>query len=97
MLLSLILLVVMTIVASYFATNNLTPIEVNLLGYPVHGTAGTLIVAAFGIGVLLGVLMLLPPLISRSWSLIRHRRKLQDLQDRQGKPPYSVDGTGEDN
>jgi uncharacterized membrane protein YciS (DUF1049 family) len=90
MLLSLILLVIMTVLASYFATNNLDIIQVNLLGYPIHGTTGTLMVAALGIGVLLGVIVMLPAYISRSWSLIRHRRKVQDLQDRQGKPPYSV-------
>src|SRR5512140_2514981 len=91
MLLSLILLVVVSILAAYFATNNLAMIEVNLLGYPIHGTTGTLMVAALAVGVALGVVMMLPAYISRSWALIRHRRKLQDLQDRQGKPPYSVD------
>ncbi len=91
MLLSLVLLVVMTILAAYFATNNLDMITVNLIGYPIHGTTGTLMVTALGVGVLLGVLIMLPAFISRSWSLIRHRRMLQDLQDRQGKPPYHVE------
>ncbi|MGE5073425.1 MAG: LapA family protein [Anaerolineae bacterium] len=91
MLPSLIILVVASILAAYFATNNLTIINVNLLGYPIRGTTGTLMVTALGIGVALGVVLMLPAYISRSWALIRHRRKLQDLQDRQGKPPYSVD------
>ncbi len=91
MLLSLIIFVVMSILAAYFATNNLDPITVNLLGYPIRGTTGTLIVTALGIGVLLGIVMMLPAYISRSWALIRHRRKLQDIQDQQAKPPYSVD------
>lgn len=91
MLISLIVLVVMTILAAYFATNNMTMIDVNLLGYPVRNTTGILMVAAFGVGLLLGVLLMLPALISRSWSEIRQRRKLQDLQDQQAKPPYSVE------
>ncbi len=91
MLLSLVLFVVMSILAAYFATNNLDPITVSLLGYPIRGTTGTLIVTALGIGVLLGMVMMLPAYISRSWALIRHRRKLQDLQDQQAKPPYTLD------
>src|SRR5512146_69387 len=83
MLISLMLFVILSVVAAYFASNNLTVIDVSLLGYPIKGTAGTLIVSALGLGVLLGGLMMLPALISRSWAVIRHRRKLQDLQDQQ--------------
>jgi uncharacterized membrane protein YciS (DUF1049 family) len=80
MLISLVLAVVITILAAYVASNNLTPIAINLLGYPLKGTTGTLIVSAFGGGVLLGILLMLPAFISRSWALLRHRRKLEDLQ-----------------
>ena len=80
MLISLVLAVVVTILAAYFASNNLTAMQITLLGYSVKGTTGIMIVSAFGGGVLLGVLLMLPALISRSWALIRHKRKLQDLQ-----------------
>lgn len=83
MLISLMIFVILSVVAAYFASNNLTVIDVSLLGYPLKGTTGTLMVSALGLGVLLGVLMMLPALISRSWAVIRHRRKLQDLQDQQ--------------
>lgn len=91
MLLSLIIFVIISVLAAYFATTNLDPITISLLGYPIRGTTGTLMVTALGIGVLLGIVMMLPAYISRSWALIRHRRKLQDLQDQQSKPPSSVD------
>ena len=81
MLISLILAVVVTILAAYIASNNLAVIDINLVGYGIRGTTGVLVVSAFGIGVLLGVLLMLPALISRSWTLIRHRRQMQDLQD----------------
>jgi hypothetical protein len=42
---------------------------------------GLFLVIALGIGVLVGVLMLLPSVISRSWTLMRHRRKLEELED----------------
>lgn len=86
MLLSLILFVIMTILAAYIASNNVTVIEMNILGYPLKGSAGAVMVSAFGVGVLLGVVVMLPALISRSWAVIRHRRKLQDLQDQQNRP-----------
>ena len=80
MIISLILAVAITVIAAYFASNNLTTIDINLLGYGLHGTTGVLMVSALGIGVLLGIAFMLPALISRSWALMRHKRKLQDLQ-----------------
>ena len=85
MLISLVLAVAVTILAAYFASNNLTVIQINLIGYSLRQTSGIMLVAAFGIGVLLGILFMLPALISSNWSLIRHRRKMQDWQDAVGR------------
>ena len=85
MLVSLVLAVATTILAAYFASNNLTVMEINLLGYPIRQTTGILLVSALGLGVLLGVLFMLPALISSNWSLIRHKRKMQDWQDSVGR------------
>ncbi len=91
MFLSLILFVILSVVAAYIASNNLTPIRVNLLGYPLNGPTGMILVSAFGAGVLFGVLVMLPALISRSWAVMRHRRQLQDLQDKQAKDMLAKD------
>ncbi len=95
MFLSMILLVIMTVLAAYIASNNAAVIDLNILGYPLKGSAGVLVVSAFGIGVLLGIVVMLPALISRSWAVIRHRRKLQDLLDLQNRksmqPPKPQD------
>jgi len=80
MLISLVLAVAVTILAVFFATHNLTVIDVNLFGYPLRGTTGVIMVVTLVLGVLLGVMLMLPALISRSWALMRHKRKLQDLQ-----------------
>jgi putative membrane protein len=80
MLISLVLAVAVTILAVFFASYNLTMIDVNLFGYPVRGTIGVIMVVTLGLGVLLGVVLMLPALISRSWALMRHKRKIQDLQ-----------------
>lgn len=81
MLISLILAVAVTILAVFFASYNQSVIVVNLFGYQVQGTVGLMMVVALGIGVLVGVLMMLPSVISRSWALMRHKRKLQELQN----------------
>lgn len=81
MLISLILFVIVAILATYVATTNLAIMQLNVLGYPIQATTGVLVVSALALGFLFGLLFLLPALVSRSWSLIRHRRKLQDLQD----------------
>jgi hypothetical protein len=95
MLVSLVLAVVATILAAYIASNNLAPIKLNLLGIPLTGTTGVVVVSALGVGVLLGILLMLPALISRSWDLMRHRRKLQDLRDQQSHH-YSEEETEEE-
>ena len=81
MIISLILAVAITILAVFFASYNQSVIAVNLFGYKVQGTVGLLMVVAWGFGVLVGVLLMLPSVISRSWALMRHNRKLQDLQN----------------
>ena len=80
MLLSLVLAVVFAILAVYFANFNQQIVQVSLFGYPAKGTLGFLIIIAIGVGVLLGVLVMLPSFISRSWALVRHKRKIEDLE-----------------
>jgi len=94
MLISMIVFVVLAILAAYVASNNLAPVQVNLLGYALRAPSGLLLVSALGIGFLLGVLLMLPVVISRSWAVIRHRRKIQDLQDLQAR--MQKDSTAEE-
>ncbi len=81
MLLSLVIAVAASIVAVFFANVNPTVIQVNVFGTPISGSLGVVIVISVGLGALLGVLMMLPTLVSRSWAIIRYKRKLQELQD----------------
>ncbi len=87
MLLSLVLAVVFSILAVFFANYNQTVVQVSLFGYPAKGSLGLVIVISVGVGVLLGVLVMLPSMISRSWALIRHKRKIEDLQNALQPPP----------
>ena len=81
MIISLIVVVAVAILAVFFASYNPTLVSVNVFGYPVQGTVGLLMVIALGLGIVVGVLLMLPSVISRSWALIRHKRKLQELQN----------------
>jgi hypothetical protein len=81
MLLSLVLAVVFSVLAVYFASYNPQVIVVNVFGHPEKGGLGVIIVVAVGLGVLLGILVMLPSLLGKSWALIRHRRKIEDLQN----------------
>ena len=83
MLISMVVFVVLAILAAYIASTNLTPVDLNLLGYPLHAPSGMVFVSALVAGFLLGVLLMLPAVISKSWAVIRHRRKIQDMQDMQ--------------
>ncbi len=81
MIISLVLVVAVAILAVFFANYNQTVVQVNLFGYAAQGTLGLLIVIALGVGVLLGVLLMLPSVISRSWAVMRHKKKIEDLQN----------------
>ncbi len=80
MLLSLVFAVAFGIVAVYFANFNQQIVQISLFGFPAKGTLGFVIVVAIGVGVLLGVIVMLPSFISRSWALVRHKRRIEDLE-----------------
>ena len=81
MIISFVLVVVVTILAVYFSTFNQTIITVNLFGYPVEGPTGLFLILTLGIGALLGILIMLPSVISRSWTLMKHKRRVRELEN----------------
>ncbi len=93
MLLSLVLAVVASVLAVFFANYNQAMVVVSVFGTPVKAPLGIVIVVAAGVGALLGVLLMLPSVLSRSWTVIRYKRQLQDLRDSMqppaGKGPQS--------
>ncbi len=83
MLLSVLLTILVTIVAVIFALQNVTVVQVSFFGYPAEGSVGLFLLIALGIGVLLGILLMLPTVISRSVALFRQRRKVAALEKKQ--------------
>lgn len=88
MIFTLILTIAVTIVAVMFSLENTTMIHMTFFGYPVDGSSGLLMLIALGVGVLVGVILMVPSLIGRSWALMRHKRKLAELE--QAPPRRSV-------
>jgi uncharacterized integral membrane protein len=80
----MIFAVILAVLAVFFASYNQTMVEVTFFGIPVRATIGLFLVLALGLGVLIGVLLMLPGAISRSWRLSRHERKLSDLERKSG-------------
>lgn len=80
MLFSLVFAVIFGVLAVFFANDNQAMVQVSLWGMPLAGKIGILLVVAFGMGALLGVLMMLPAYLSQGWALVRSKRKVEDLE-----------------
>jgi uncharacterized membrane protein YciS (DUF1049 family) len=80
MIVSLILVLVVTIVAVMISLENTTMIQVSFLGYLVQGPDGLFMLIALGIGVGLGMILMIPPLIGRSWTVMQSKRRIAELE-----------------
>jgi len=55
------------------------------------------LVLALALGILLGILIMLPGLIGRSWSLSKHKKRLAELEGQQfGEPEIEVPPPGKE-
>jgi uncharacterized integral membrane protein len=97
MIFTMIFVVIVAVLAVFFASYNQTMVEVSFFGFPVQGTVGLFLVLALGIGVVLGILIMLPGLIGRSWSLSKHRKRLAQLEGRPfAEPEVAVPPPGKE-
>ncbi|MBI1793561.1 MAG: LapA family protein [Chloroflexi bacterium] len=80
MIITLILTIVVTIIAVMFSLENVTIIRITFFGYPVDGSSGLLMLIALGVGVLLGIILMIPSLIGNSWALMRHKRRIAEFE-----------------
>jgi len=80
MIVSLILTLAIAILAVMITLENTTMVQVTFFGYPVQGAVGLFMLIALGVGVLLGILLMVPSLIGRSWTVMQSRRKIAQLE-----------------
>lgn len=80
MIFALILALVIAIVMVFFALENPVLVSVSFFGYEVEGSLALFILAAMGVGVLIGLLLMIPGRIKSGLSNARHRKKIGTLE-----------------
>jgi uncharacterized integral membrane protein len=90
MIFTMIVVVIVAVLAVFFASYNQSMIEVVFFGFPIQGTVGLFLVLALGLGVVLGVLIMLPGLIGRTWTLSKHRKRLAELEGQRYEEPENM-------
>ncbi len=78
------LLIVAAIVIAFFAIvfalQNNNPVAVNLLVWNYQGSLALVLLSTLAIGVLIGLLVVLPALLKRGWRISRATRQTSDLE-----------------
>lgn len=72
--------IVIAFVAIAFALLNNQPVLVNLLFSRLEGSLAIILLSTLAIGVLIGILVLIPTLIKRGWRISRLTRQTADLE-----------------
>ena len=80
MIFSLILALVIAILAVFFALENPTLVTISFFGYAVEGSLALFILISMGIGLLLGLLFMLPGRIKSGLSNAPSRKKIGSLE-----------------
>jgi uncharacterized integral membrane protein len=93
MIISLILTIVVAIVAVLFSLQNTQVVHVTFFGYSYQGAIGVFLLVALAVGVMLGVLLMVPSLLRRDFALGRHRRRMEELEDAYYQKMDGGDGT----
>ena len=82
MIVSFILTLAVVILAVVLALENTTMVQVTFFGYAVQGAIGLFMLIALGVGVVLGILLMVPSLIGRSWTVMQGRRRIAQLENK---------------
>ena len=83
MIIPLILIVILSVLSVFFTNSNQTMVEVIAFGHTIKSTTGFLIVGALGLGVLLGILSMLPSVWKRSFDLSRRSEELAQMKQKE--------------
>jgi len=80
MIFALILALTISIVAVFFALENTMMVTVSFFGYDVDGSLALFILISMGVGLLIGVLFMIPGRIKSGLSNARNRKKIGSLE-----------------
>ena len=80
MIVSLILTIVAAVFAVMIAQENTMMVQATFFGYAVQGSIGIFMLLALGVGVIFGILLMVPALIGHSVSAMQNRRRIAQLE-----------------
>jgi uncharacterized integral membrane protein len=83
MIVSLILTIVAAVFAVMIAQENTTMVQATFFGYAVQGSIGIFMLLALGVGVVFGILLMVPALVGHSVSAMQNRRRIAQLEKMQ--------------
>jgi hypothetical protein len=83
MIVPLLLIVVVSILAIFFTNSNQTMIEVIVFGSTIKSTIGFVVIATLGIGIVLGILSMLPSVWKRSFILLKQGEELAQMKQKE--------------
>ncbi len=83
MILPLIMILVVAILAIFFTNANQAVIQVIVFGHIIKSATGLLLVGALGIGIVLGILSMLPSVLKRSLDVLRHKEELAQMKQKE--------------
>jgi Lipopolysaccharide assembly protein A domain len=83
MIVPLILIVVISVLAIFLTNSNQTVIEVIVFGSTIKGTIGFVVMGTLGIGIILGILSMLPSVWKRSLTLLRQGEELARMKQKE--------------
>jgi len=83
MIIPLILIVAVSVFSVFFTNNNQTMVEVIAFGSTIKSTIGLLIVGALGMGILLGMLSMMPSVWRRSFALLKQGEELAQMKQKE--------------
>jgi GGDEF domain-containing protein/uncharacterized integral membrane protein len=74
-----VLALAIALLAVIFALQNTTIISITFFAWQLRGSLAFFLLAVLVIGVLVGLLLSVPPLVRRSWFIARQKRQIEDL------------------
>ena len=83
MIITLLLVVVLSVLAIFFTNSNQTIVQVIVFGYTIKSTIGFIVIGALGVGIVLGILSMLPAVGKRSFDLLKHKEELAQIKQRE--------------
>ena len=82
MIIPLILIVILSVLSVFFTNSNQTMVEAIVFGHTIKSTIGFLMAGALGVGVLLGILSMLPSILKRSLTLLKQGEELAQMKQK---------------